>query len=1050
MGEMNSAGWDSMGTQQNIEVETEDSTTSEFIFRWAADTDPSTVEALRVTLGATVVATTQTWGFELWETATPLDDATISAIIAADGYGAVADFLDYLHPNLTVTAAEIATDSSTLLSNDPSSDKLWGMNNTGQTGGTEDADIDALEAWDISRGTGVVVAVLDTGVDYTHQDLAANMWVNTGEIAGNGLDDDGNGFVDDIHGYDFAYNDSDPMDAYGHGTHVAGTIAAVADNGIGVVGVAPEAQIMALKFIDDSGSGRVFDAIQALEYAVMMGAQVSNNSWGGGGFSTALSEAISLAGAAGHTFVAAAGNSSNNIASIPHYPASFDAENLIAVAATNDDDGLAYFSNYGFTTVDVVAPGRSIYSTLPSDSYGTKSGTSMAAPHVTGIVALLLAQNPDLSPEEIRDLLVETSDPIAALASRSASSGRVNAANALAEGTTTTLSGQVLDDLGNEMVDWLVFLDLDQDGHRDMDEVATLTDADGRYNFTDLTDGVQYIAVQLAPGYTTADAPDPGGYRTSAAGAWTQIGSDGITLSLSDERRRTMDLPFEFNFFGVTYDQITITANGLISFDAIRQGASARGLDTAPLASIAPLWTDLSTTHGGVIRAEADTTAGTFTIQYDGVRSFSGEGIYTFETVLHADGDIEFLYQSMSDLPDAASIGLIAASGTRIEVSAEDVIPAGGIRFSTKPDTVIQFDQITEGPTEAPDITVSGAFLDHTEQSIAGTLWLDTDGDGLRDWGEAGIAGRRVYLDQNQNGIWDTDETHTTTGIGGAYDFANLLPGHYTIRQSAPEGWVNTVTGTADYALEGIHQNGLTVSDQTWFTPSDTEQTGTRIDGLGDDGAMTLNLPFLFPFFGTGYGQVTLSANGYLTFGGDGGASENQSLTSTCQPGPMIAALWDDLSADTATIIYHLDTEAERVIVQFTAMTQYDGTGRYDFQVILNGSGEINLIYGALSGTTTGATVGLSDGTGTGAMEILHDDFGLVDDIAFRFVPTAATDTGQKVTLGLGGTVTGVDLGTQTASDYTPLPDGDAAYASMLIADLALGAEPWRDAADML
>lgn len=297
--------------------------------------------------------------------------------------------------------------------------------------GVADADIDLPEAWDRSRGTGTLVAVLDTGVDYRHADLADNIWVNQAEIPGNGLDDDGNGYVDDVHGYDFAYNDGDPMDRHGHGTHVAGTIAAAADNGTGVAGVAPEAQIMALKFLDDSGTGSLFDAIQALDYAVMMGAQLSNNSWGGGQYHSALAEALALAADAGHLAVAAAGNTGTDIDSDPHYPASYSSEALISVAASDDSDRLAGFSNYGLSGVDVVAPGEAIYSTLPGDSYGSRSGTSMAAPHVTGIAALLLAADPQLQPEEIRDLLIESSDPVAALAARSASGGRVNAAAAL-------------------------------------------------------------------------------------------------------------------------------------------------------------------------------------------------------------------------------------------------------------------------------------------------------------------------------------------------------------------------------------------------------------------------------------------------------------------------------------------------------------------------------------------------------------------------------------------------------------------------------------------
>jgi len=189
--------------------------------------------------------------------------------------------------------------------NDPRFSSMYGLNNTGQTGGTNDADIDAPAAWNINTGTRrTIVAVIDTGVDYNHQDLAANMWRNSGEISGDGIDNDGNGYTDDIFGYDFANNDANPFDDQGHGTHVAGTIGAVGNNGIGTTGVNWNTRIMALKFLAADGSGSTAGAISALNYAVRMGANLSNNSWGGGGSSSLLSQAISNARTAGHIFVA--------------------------------------------------------------------------------------------------------------------------------------------------------------------------------------------------------------------------------------------------------------------------------------------------------------------------------------------------------------------------------------------------------------------------------------------------------------------------------------------------------------------------------------------------------------------------------------------------------------------------------------------------------------------------------------------------------------------------------------------------------------------------
>jgi len=321
--------------------------------------------------------------------------------------------------------------------NDPQFSSMYGLNNSGQTGGTIDADIDAPEAWNINTGTKrTIVAVIDTGVDYNHQDLAANMWRNTGEISGDGVDNDGNGYVDDIYGYDFANNDADPMDDNGHGTHVSGTIGAVGNNGIGTTGVNWNTRIMALKFLAADGSGSTAGAISALNYAVRMGANLSNNSWGGGGSSSLLSQAISNAKNAGHIFVAAAGNSGLNNDATANYPSNYDFDNVVAVAATDNKDVLASFSNYGATTVDIAAPGVGILSTLPGNTYGTLSGTSMATPHVSGAISLIWDQNPTFTYQQVIAKLYSSVDKIAGLNGKVATGGRLNIGNAL-NGSTT-------------------------------------------------------------------------------------------------------------------------------------------------------------------------------------------------------------------------------------------------------------------------------------------------------------------------------------------------------------------------------------------------------------------------------------------------------------------------------------------------------------------------------------------------------------------------------------------------------------------------------------
>ena len=263
-------------------------------------------------------------------------------------------------------------------SNDPFLNQLWGLNNTGQTGGTADADIDAVEAWDIQRGSqNIVVAVIDTGVDYTHEDLSANMWINPFETL-DGVDNDLNGYVDDIYGINSITGSGNPMDDNGHGTHVSGTIGAVGNNGKGISGVTHNVKIMALKFLDSSGSGTTLDAIECIQYMIDMknrgiNIKASNNSWGGGGYSQFLYDAINSLKNNNILFSAAAGNSSSDNDSKPFYPASYNLENIISVAATDHNDSLASFSNYGVVSVDVAAPGVNILSTLPGGGYTPKN-----------------------------------------------------------------------------------------------------------------------------------------------------------------------------------------------------------------------------------------------------------------------------------------------------------------------------------------------------------------------------------------------------------------------------------------------------------------------------------------------------------------------------------------------------------------------------------------------------------------------------------------------------------------------------------------------------
>jgi len=308
---------------------------------------------------------------------------------------------------------------------------LWALDNTGVAGGRPGADIGAFDAWDRSTGSGIVIAVIDTGIDADHPDLTPNLWSNPGEIGGNGIDDDGNGYVDDVHGYDFVFRDGDPDDRAGHGTHVAGIAAARGDDGYGLVGTAYDARIMALKLLDPAGGGYSSMAAEAINYAVNNGADVINASWGGYGSSTAVRNAIAYARSRGVLFIAAAGNQGYDNDDYPMYPATYDLDNILSVAASDRRDNLASFSNTGARTVHLAAPGSEIVSTWRGGDWVYLDGTSMAAPFVAGGVALLQSAASEASYIQIRESLLATVEPLGSGGDLIATQGRMDAAGAL-------------------------------------------------------------------------------------------------------------------------------------------------------------------------------------------------------------------------------------------------------------------------------------------------------------------------------------------------------------------------------------------------------------------------------------------------------------------------------------------------------------------------------------------------------------------------------------------------------------------------------------------
>lgn len=547
--------------------------------------------------------------------------------------------------------------------NDPLYSQLWGLKNTGASGGSAGADINAEAAWDITTGTrNVVVAVIDEGIDINHQDLQPNIWTNPGEIDGNGVDDDANGYIDDIHGYDFFHNDASVYDGPGtapdgfpidaHGTHVAGTIGALGNNGLGVVGVNWQVSLMSLKFLGPV-DGSSADLLKALAYAKNMrdkwvtsggtqgaNVRVTNNSYGGGSFSQAEVDAIQALANSGILFVASAGNESTDNNRLPSYPASYDVSSVISVAATERHDHLAVFTNRGSRSVHLAAPGDTILSTTPGNTYSSFSGTSMAAPHVAGTAALVLAAHPNFSVARLRAAILFGGDPVESTALTTITRNRLDAAGALQNAVEDDVTAPAA--IGNLLIAnqsgrsvslaWTATGDDGASGRAELYEIRFVDQSGARFligaqrpnpagtpEFAEVaipyrhTNGVISLVTYDNAGNSTisnvnisapADAADP--YVVNEGGpAALSTGGNRLFLNF-DDNISNVSLPFNFPFFEGFSSSVLVSTNGTIylnpsagAFDAPNQARRLSGFQM-----IAGLWDDLDLRTSR--RADAD------------------------------------------------------------------------------------------------------------------------------------------------------------------------------------------------------------------------------------------------------------------------------------------------------------------------------------------------------------------------------------------------------------------------------------------------------------
>jgi len=1013
-------------------VEGTDYTSGEVIVKLnpsIASTDQ--INALQTSLGANVKESTQNLGIQLWE----IPGMSVAEAIALYGNDPA---VEYIEPNYIVS-------TTTTVPNDPQFNQLWGLNNTGQTGGTADADIDAPEAWDIETGNNIVVGVIDSGVDYNHPDLNDNMWTNPGEIAGNGIDDDNNGYVDDVYGWDFANDDNDPFDDNSHGTHVAGTIAAEGNNGIGVTGVSWSADIMALKFLRSSNSGSYFDAIQAIEYATMMGANLTNNSWRGYSFSQGLRDAIAAAGNAGQLFVAAAGNENNNNDTRPPYPASYNLNNIISVASTDDDDQRSSFSNFGSTSVDLGAPGSSVYSTIPGGGYGFKSGTSMASPHVAGVASLIWSDDPTLTAQQVKDRILATVDPIPALQGMTVTGGRLNAYSALTGSTPPPVLPVIFDDFDPDIDNsqWSNITNgtansnfVGSDGNSLWFNGGS-PGGNSRFAITNLVDVANggTITFDLIFGNSSngGENADPGEdvvleYSINNGSTWNQFGlydteafTTWTTLTATiPTAAQTSSTNFRWrqiahsgnNFDNWAIDNVTVgppILNSVVDdFDPDIDNSQWSTITNGTANS------NFVGSDGNSLWFNGGSSGGNSRFATTNFVDVSSGGTVFFDLIFgdgsnggeNADqGEDVVLEYSINGGTSWTQFGLYDTEDFTSWTTLIETVPTAAQTSSTS----FRWRQVNHSGGSLDNWAIDNVFVGaSTPGEISGSKWNDFNGNGQRDAGEPGIAGWTVYLDDNENGQLDSGETSTTTDVNGNYTFTNLTPGVYNVAEVLRPGWRATSPTAVNYQWSDSNQPGGPT-----FNWVDISRLGTRLS-LSDDSFAQVNLPFNFSFFGEDKNTVKISSNGYLSFGSEARDFSNDPILNPNQPNDFIAPFWDDLNPGRGGAVYYYHDQVEdQFIVQYQDVPRYFSEGSLTFQVILDSDGSILYQYDEMNATLTSATIGIENADASEGVQVAYNQSYVQDDLAVSILPTPGTPQPQRVVLRPGDTVTNIDFGNQ-------------------------------------
>lgn len=714
--------------------------------------------------------------------------------LAAEAYRADPDVL-YAEPN-AVYRIDVQPD-------DPEFEDLWGLHNTGQEGGTADVDLNMPEAWELSTGSDeTVIAVIDTGINYLHEDLADNMWVNPGEIPDNGIDDDGNGYVDDVHGINAINGSGDPLDDNRHGSHCSGTIAGRGNNARGVAGVNWRAKLVACKFLSAAGSGSTADAVECMDYLHGLRTRTSNpvnivassNSWGGGAFNQALQDAIARHMEAGMLFIAAAGNSNANNDTANSYPANYPLPNIISVAAIDRTDAKASFSSYGRRRVHVGAPGVDILSTVLGQDYALLSGTSMATPHVSGLVGLLKAQDPSRDWRQLKNLVMAGGVDSVGLAGRTITGKRIRAADVDGKGSLTC-DNQVFTSRITPFADSLQVL---RGGMVDISAIhincanpagpLELTVSPGGGTVTLLDDGQGldlaagdglFVTQWRPPGAGTYTLTFPNGetltvtamdvYRPAQSVPFEWRTITGTALNLADNTVQLVDTPFPISYGNhLGFTSAWIASEGYLSFTDSRYSSGNVRLPTTNWGTlVAPFWDSLhtATTPPGNVYHEVLGTAPNreWVIEWRNIgHSLRTSDVpyptITFQVVFkEGSSEVVFNYLDVDfrtgtdtyDRGGSATVGVqvINSAATLFSYNAKNLTENMSLVFRTNAPPVIEtFDAVQPSVSEGGTLDITATF---------------TDGDGAAD------ADWTSEIDFNYVGTTFTvDDTQTFTAEG--------------------------------------------------------------------------------------------------------------------------------------------------------------------------------------------------------------------------------------------------------------------------------------------